>query len=300
MQKKYLPSFTILLLVIAAFIGYAMFATTQDTKQTNGTPIVTTFYPLYEFAKHITGDHTSVTNITPAGVETHDYDPSPQALAIAQKADVFVYNGGTMEPWVNNFLKEYKQTAIKGSANIDLLTSEEGSDPHYWLDPTLARQTVNNIENALSKANPNRKDLYAKNAAAYNAQLAQLDTDLARGLQTCQSRTIVTAHNAFSYFAKRYNLEVVPIAGLSPEEEPSPAKLAEVSTLVRQKNIKYIFFESLVSSRLADTIAQETGAKTVVFDPIEGVSDEDQKQGKNYISIQRDNLSALRTALACQ
>src|SRR6185369_16467104 len=138
------------------------------------------------------------------------------------------------------------------------------------------------------------------NAEDYKTKLTELAGRFEQGLATCQLRTIVTSHAAFGYLAKRYNIDVESIAGVSPEVEPSAAKLAELSALVKSKGIKYVFFESLVPTRLADTIAAETGAKTLVFDPIEGVSDAAQKQGKNYITIQEQNLANLRTALACQ
>ena len=131
------------------------------------------------------------------------------------------------------------------------------------------------------------------------AQLDQLDRDFQAGLHSCTTRTLITSHDAFGYLARRYNLHIVSIAGISPDEEPSAAKLAELSKLIRDQQLHYIFFESLVSPRLADTIATETGARTLVFDPIEGLTNEAQKQGKNYLAIQRENLHNLQTALAC-
>jgi zinc transport system substrate-binding protein len=173
-------------------------------------------------------------------------------------------------------------------------------DPHFWLDPVLAQKIVTNIRDGLAKADPSNKDYYARNASAYNAKLAQLDTDYRQGLANCSIHTVISSHDAFSYLGRRYGLTIASIAGLSPDEEPSAGKLAELSRLVRDQGITYVFFESLVSPRLADTIAAETNAKTLVFDPVEGLSNEDQKQGKNYLSVQRENLANLRTALACQ
>src|SRR5262249_49777522 len=156
------------------------------------------------------------------------------------------------------------------AANDENDASKQIQDPHFWLDPVLAQTVVNNIRDGLSKADPADKAYFAKNAADYNAKLVQLDHDFQTGLASCQTRTIVTSHAAFGYLGKRYNLDVHAIAGITPDEEPSAAKLAELSQLVRDQHIQYVFFESLVSPKLADTIAQETGAKTLVFDPIEG------------------------------
>jgi len=276
----------------------------------NGTKLNVTasYYPLYDFAKQVGGDKVQAVNVTPAGAEPHDYEPTPQQLVEAQKTDVFIYNGAAMEQWVNKFLPDFKRTVIKGSNGIDLQAgaNEDGTftagvkDPHFWLDPILAEQIVNNIRDGLTKADPADKAYFAANADSYKAKLAQLDKDYQTGLASCQTRTIVTSHAAFGYLGKRYNLDVASIAGLSPDQEPSAAKLAELSQLVKDKGIKYVFFESLVSPRLAETVAQETGAKTAVFDPIEGISDADQKQGKDYLSVQKENLANLRTALSCQ
>ena len=130
-------------------------------------------------------------------------------------------------------------------------------------------------------------------------KLAKLDSAYRNGLSQCSQHTVISSHEAFGYVAAQYGFHVESIAGLSPEEEPSISRLADLSQLVKDEGLRYVFFESLVSPRLADTIAQETGAKTLVFDPIEGLNETEQKQGKNYISIQYENLSNLRKALAC-
>jgi len=297
-------------LAIGSFVvlvGLATFALVHRNHQqpSKGLQVTASFYPLYEFAKHVGGSHVSVQNITPAGAEPHDYEPSPQAIIAAEKSAVFIYNGGTLEPWADKFLKDYTHTAVKSSEHITLQAgtdedNHEIADPHFWLDPVLAQQIVTNIRDGFIQADPAHADQYTKNAAAYNKQLQQLDHDFSSGLTDCKSSTIITAHAAFGYLAKRYDLQVQAISGVSPDQEPSPAKLAEISQLARDKDIRYIFFESLVSPRLADTIAQEVGAKTLVFDPLEGLTNEDQKHGKNYLSVQRENLANLRTALACQ
>jgi zinc transport system substrate-binding protein len=189
---------------------------------------------------------------------------------------------------------------VNSSKGIDLLSVEGHQDPHFWLDPILAKQMVGNILNGLVQFDPQNKEYFTANANVYLAQLDKLDQEFTQGLESCKTRTVVTSHEAFNYLAKRYNLNLVPIAGISPDEEPSPAKLAEISQLVKDQGVEYIFFETLVSTRLADTIASEAGAKTAVLDPIEGLTDEDQASGKNYLSVQRQNLANLRTALACQ
>lgn len=287
----------VLLAVVVIALGAALFGITSNkAKEDDKLSVVTSFYPLYTFAKHVGGDKVAVTNVTPAGAEPHEYEPSPKTLVDAQRSDVFVFNGEWLEPWTDKFIKDYHGTLVMGGHGISL---PKNNDPHFWLDPVLAQKMVNNIRDGLAKADPTNKAYYTKNAQAYNAKLAELDNAYRSGLTQCKQREVVVSHDALEYLAKRYDFETLPIAGISPEEEPSAARLAELSTLVKEKGIKYVFFESLVSPRLADTIAQETGAKTLVFDPLEGLSDADQKQGKDYLSIQRENLQNLRTALAC-
>ncbi len=309
LNKRNIVVLSGLVIVVAIAIGAYMMNKNTSNQTAKGISVTASYYPLYDFARNIGGDKVTVTNITPAGAEPHDYEPTPQQLVGALKSDVFIYNGGTMEPWVNKFLTDYPHTAVKASNGIMLNSgqAEDGgaapagsSDPHFWLDPVLAERIVDSIKDGLKRADPANAAYYEQRATAYKAKLAALDRDYASGLANCQTRTIVTAHQAFSYIGKRYNLNIVAIAGLTPDEEPSAERMADLANKVRENNIKYIFFETLTSPKLAQTIANETGAQTAVFDPIEGLSDADQKQGKDYLSVQRENLANLRTALACQ
>ncbi|HSD56287.1 MAG TPA: zinc ABC transporter substrate-binding protein [Candidatus Saccharimonadales bacterium] len=288
----------LLTLLLVAGIAGSIVAITRSDSPTSSKRLqaAASYYPLYDFAKHVGGDKIDVTNLTPAGTEPHDYEPSPKVLISAQDSQVFIYNGGHMEPWAQKFLGDYSHTTVKASQGITL---RPGQDPHFWLDPVLAQQIVNNIRDGLTKADPQHKDYYYQNAVNYNQQLAKLDKAFSGGLASCQQHTVISSHEAFSYLAARYNFTVEAIAGLSPEDEPSAERLTSLSTLVKDSGIRYVFFESLVSPRLADTIAQETGAQTLVFDPIEGLSETDQKQGKNYITIQYENLKNLQQALTC-
>lgn len=301
-----------ILVIIAGGLVILGVKRVEDSKTATSTTKITvtaSYYPLYDFAKNIGGDKVQAINVTPAGSEPHDFDPSPQQLVDAWKSQVFIYNGATLEPWVDKFLPDYENVVVKVSNGIDLMESEAEAgeennvavqDPHFWLDPTLAEKMVDNIKDGLIKADPDSSVYFTARAAEYKAKLAQLDQDYKDGLANCQTRTIVASHGAFSYLGKRYNLDVESISGLSPDQEPSAARLAELSQLVKEKNIKYVFFESLVSPKLAETVANEAGAKTIVFDPIEGIIEQEQEQGKDYLSVQRENLANLRTALACQ
>jgi zinc transport system substrate-binding protein len=265
------------------------------------------------FSQEVGGAHVKVTNITPAGVEPHDFEPTPQDIARIEQATVFVYNGAGFEPWINRILPDLQRagvTVVDASRGISLMKgeTEEGSgepsagghlDPHIWLDPITAKQMVATIAEGLVAADPVNRSSYRMNAERLSNMLSALDTEFRTGLGTCERREFVTSHAAFAYLAKTYDLTQVSITGISPDEEPSPQKLAEVATFAKQKGVKYIFFETLVSPRLAETIANEVGAQTLVLNPIEGLTDEEIAAGNNYLTIQRDNLKNLRRALDC-
>lgn len=297
-----------LVITVAVALGAGWWvAGRQNEAANNKLTVVASFYPLYEFARQVGGDRVTVSNLTPAGVEPHDYEPTPQQLAKLQQADVVVYNGGTMEPWTENAVADLGSKALNASTGLSLREglSEDGQplagsrDPHYWLDPVAVQTVVRTIADKFAEVDPSGRSYYDDRARGYIAKLAALDADYQAGLKQCRTRTIVTSHDAYSYVAARYNLNVEAIAGLSPEEEPSVAKLAQLSQLVRSQNLKFVFFEELVSPKLAETVAQEAGAQTLVYDPIEGLSDEDIAAGKDYLSVQRENLANLRQAMEC-
>ncbi|EOS55450.1 metal ABC transporter substrate-binding protein [Paenibacillus barengoltzii] len=172
-----------------------------------------------------------------------------------------------------------------------------GLDPHVWLSPALAIQEIRNIEAALAKADPENAANYKQNADAYVAQLEQLDQDFSSALTNAKRKDFITQHAAFGYLAQEYGLTQVPIAGLSPDQEPSAAQMTEIVKFAEQHQVKTIFFETLVSSKVAETIAREIGAKTAVLNPIEGLTAEDEAAGRDYLSLMRQNLEALKAAL---
>lgn len=307
---------TVVMLALVATAGVFAYQTTHKNShsQDGELKVAASYYPLYDFARQVGGDRVSVINMTPAGAEPHDYEPSPQELIVAHESSVFIYNGGLMEPWVDSFLSDYKQVAVKASDGITLLEEENHddhahddhghshgqADPHFWLDPVIAQRIVDTIRDGLAAADPGSKDYYYANAKAYNQRLSELDQSFTEGLSNCTLDTAISSHGAFSYLAHRYDFTVEPIAGLEPDSEPSPARMAELTALAKRAGLRYVFFESLVSPRLAETIAREAGTMTLVFDPIEGLSAENQNKGKDYLSIQYDNLANLKKALECQ
>lgn len=273
--------------------------------------VVTTFYPMYDFTKNITGNNADIHMLIEAGTEPHDYEPSAKDIAKIEEADFFVYNSNDMETWVPKVLKNIdrkKTTVIEASKGIKLLEGVEeeeehgddhghAHDPHVWLSPALAQKEVATIEAGLKKADKKRTSTYEKNAKTYTAKLEKLDNDFKDGLKGAKNRDFVTQHAAFQYLAKEYDLHQIAIAGLSPDQEPSPKRLAELQKFVKKHDTKIIYFEEVASPKIAQTLADETGAKMEVLSPIEGITAKEQKQGIDYISYMEDNLKALQKTI---
>jgi zinc transport system substrate-binding protein len=261
--------------------------------------VVASVYPMYEFARQVAGDRARVVSLVPTGAEPHDWEPSPQDMAEIRRARLFVYNGAGLEPWADKVKAELdaKTTAfVSASAGIPLM----GKDPHVWLDPRLARSEVETIRAALTQIDPGGAALYATQAQAFSAKLAALDERFATGLRDCARRDVVVSHAAFGYLTRRYGLEQVPVMGLAPESEPSPAALAAIVRLARQRKVEAVFFETLVNRRLADTLGREIGARALLLNPIEGLTREEAAAGKGYLDLMEANLASLRDGLGCR
>lgn len=304
MNKK-LVLFVLGLLLVA---GITFLAKGNLSKQStsNKLQVTASFYPMYFFASQIGGNKVDVYNITPASAEPHDYEPTTQDIARISRSDMVVLNGGKLEAWGDKIKDQLKGTNVlivtAGQGLADRELNEGGKniqDPHVWQNPLLAKKQVSVIEKGFEKIDPKDAPYFQANAKKLEGELDQLDTEFKQGLSSCQKKDFVTSHAAFGYLAAQYGINQVAISGVSPDEEPSSQKLAEITDLVKKQDIKIIFFESLVSPKLSQTIAQETGAQTMVLDPIEGLTQEDLNSGKNYLTVMRDNLSALQAALQC-
>ena len=305
MNKKYIIGLLILgLLIIGSF---SLFGNKKNgIVSNNQIKVVASFYPLYFFTSQIAGDKAIVSNITPAGAEPHDYEPTARDIANVEDSNLLVLNGGGLESWSKNIVTSLKQNKTMVVTAGDGLTTklllEEGetvTDPHIWLSPILAKQMIDKIENGLSTIDSVNSSYYKSNAQNLKIKLDLLDSEYKQGLTNCKSKDIITSHSAFGYLAQTYNLNQVSIAGLSPEEEPSSKQMADISKFAKDNNVKYIFFESLVSPKLSETIAKEIGAKTLVLNPIEGLTIDEINSGKDYFSEMRSNLVNLKIALQC-
>ena len=266
--------------------------------------VAASFYPLYFFASRVGGDKADVFDVTPEGTEPHDYELTPLDVARIEGSRLLILNGA-VEPWGRKVagLLTPKRTRVLVAAK-GLMTGRGGNDsfvdPHVWLSPRLAEKIVGRIERAYAGLDPADAAYFAANARALTRKLATLDLEYRRGLARCAQKDIVTSHAAFGYLAKDYGLTQIPIGGLSPDAQPSPRQLAEVADFARKHHVRVIFFERLISPKLSDTIAREIGAKTMVLDPIEGLTSADAAAGKDYFTQMRQNLANLRGALQCR
>ena len=265
--------------------------------------VVATIYPLWEFARQVAGDRADVVSLVPAGVEPHDWEPAPRDVSQVRRAAVFVHTGTNLDGWAEKLLADLtgrRGVVVNARGGLSVLTVGGVTDPHVWLDPTLARAQVMAIAGALEQADPAGRATYAENAKAFVVRLDALDLAFAAGLADCARREVVTSHAAFAYLARRYRLTQVPVMGVSPEAEPSPADLAAIVRTAQRLKVTHVFYETLVSPRLAETLSREIGATPLPLDPIEGVSPAEAAAGTGYLELMRANLANLRIALGCR
>lgn len=288
--------------------------TAEKPTQQSGLKIYASFYPMQFLASQIAGDKAQVISLVPAGVEPHDWEPKPKTLADIQKADMLIYNGAGMESWLNKLLSSIEKAGVKtvnASQGLELIPfnhqeeeeeeehghEELAYDPHVWVSPAKYKQQAENIFHGLVEKDPANEAYYKANYDKLAAQLEKLDQDYRTAAASFQKKTFIVSHAAFEYLAKEYGLTQIAIRGVTPEAEPSPAKMAELVKLCEQNDIRYIFFESLVSPRLSQALAKEINAGVLVLNDGQGISQEEIDSGKSYITIMYENLENLKKAL---
>jgi zinc transport system substrate-binding protein len=278
-------------LIVVLVLGTGCSGDNPDQRPT----VVASFYPLAWAAEQIGGDSIDVVNLTPPGAEPHDVELTPRDVEKIQNADLVLYLGSGFQPALERAVDGRSRPSLDLLARQKLLAgagAEQGAyDPHVWLDPSRYAVMVTLIGAQLHREPA---------AARLAAKLRALDSELAAGLAHCRRHDLVTSHAAFGYLAKRYGLKQLALTGLSPEAEPSPRDLEALVGEVKQTGATTVFFETLVSSRLADTVAREAGARTAVLDPLEGLTEGEVAAGEDYFSVMRANLATLRAALQCR
>ncbi|MFF8829478.1 metal ABC transporter substrate-binding protein [Streptomyces sp. NPDC015131] len=289
--------------------------------------VVASFYPMQYLAEQIGGDHVSVTTLTKPGVEPHDLELKPKQIGELGEADYILYLKG-IQPAVDDAVA---QAGVKNTVDAATLTTlekhgtsaghephdhgheegaheedghehahegEAGADPHVWLDPVKYAEVAKGVGASLEKADPDNAAAYRKNTDALVKKLTALDTKFETGLKNSTTRTFITTHAAFGYLAERYHLEQEGISGVDPEAEPSPARIKQLQDTAKKDKVTTVFFETLASDRTAKTLAEDTGLKTDVLDPLEGITD--ASRGDDYLQVMEANLAALQKALGAR
>jgi len=298
-----LGAFVIVGGIFLANLNFKETASRQDVLE-----VSVSFYPLAHIVSEVGGQHVVVKDVLPPGGEPHDFEPSPQQLVSIGKSDLFIFNGGHFEPWIATWEKGVSTgLPVHTLSMVDELTKRQVSliskggvvDPHVWLDPVIFKQEVEIIRDTLIELDPQNTPAYIANAAYLLDSLDNLNLRFREGLRACVKHDVVVSHDAFGYLAREYGFSIIPISGISPDEEPSPKDLARITDLVRSKGLQYIFFETTVSPKLSETVAREVGATTLVLNPLESLTPNELQSGEQYYSVMEKNLTNLRKALVC-
>ncbi len=303
-------------LAVAGLAGLTALSGCSAGADDGRTDVVASFYPLGFLAERIGGQDADVEVLTSPGTEPHDLELELRQIADVARAEVVVYSRG-LQPAVDDAVDQSENDHVVDAAEVAHLVppdessaghdeghdeghdhGDEALDPHFWLDPERMADVAAAVEQQLAAADPGHAGAYAAHLRRLQADLGSLDEEIRTGLADCERNQVVVSHDAFGYFADRYGLDVVAINGLSPDAEPSPAHLRELSDLIRRDGITTVFSETLASPELADTLAGELGLRTAVLDPIEGLGD--STSGEDYLSLMRANLRALQEANGCR
>ncbi|MEW2068036.1 metal ABC transporter substrate-binding protein [Streptomyces sp. NPDC007346] len=298
--------------------------------------VTASFYPMQFLAERIGGEHVAVTSLTKPGVEPHDLELTPRQIGSLGDSDYVLYLKG-IQPAVDDAIKQSGVKNTVDAATLTTLENhgaevsghdhdhededehghegedaheehsegdghnhgeEGGADPHVWLDPVKYAEVAKGVGKSLEKADPDHAADYKKNTEALVAELDKLNTAYESGLKNTATKTFITTHSAFGYLAERYGLTQQGIAGIDPEAEPTPARIQQLHTIAEKEKATTVFFETLASDRTAKTLAKDTGLKTDVLDPLEGITK--KSKGADYFEVMESNLAALQKALGAK
>jgi zinc transport system substrate-binding protein len=270
--------------------------------------IMTTVFPLMEFAKAVTGSRGEVNLLIPPGAEVHSWQPRASDIVNLSRADLLISVGANLEPWLHGLLKSVANPGLKNleaSGGLELIQGSgeepsESTDPHVWLDFANDQKIVDRISELCAQLSPRDEPIFRENASKYKQRLQTLDNEYAKSLASCSQRSFVCGgHAAFGYLAKRYSLRQISLYGLSPDAEPTPRQLAEVMDFVKENRIKVIFFETAVSNKLAKMIATDVGGQILLLNPCHNLSREQMVSGLTFFDIMEENLRNLKKGLGC-
>ncbi len=297
--------------IALAGTGWFFFGRAPEGRESGKLAVVTTLFPLYDFAREIGGDKAEIKLLLPPGVEAHSFDPRPSDIAAINRSDVFVYTGKFMEPWAADLSASLPPSVriVDASAGITLQPSEfndedepaGASDPHVWLDFSNDKIIIAGILAAMSERDPDNSGYYRANARSYEEKLDRLDSDFRAGLDDCESRELIYGgHYALGYLARRYGLSYSAAQGVSPDAEPTAQDLVSLIDQIRRDRIEYIFYEELTSPKIAQTVASETGAKMLPMNAAHNISREELEKGTSFIAIMEEDLANLKIGLRCR
>jgi zinc transport system substrate-binding protein len=294
-----------------------------ESAQPGQLTVVTAFYPLQFVAERVAGQHAVVTSLTQPGAEPHDVELTPRQVASVTDANAVVYIKG-FQPAVDEAVAQSGNAHVLDTTSVVPLQTQAdehahddaddspgdthdsegdghdhgGLDPHVWLNPTNMVTITEAVVAQLSALDPDHTADYTANGKALTAELGTLDSAYRTGLTTCERREFITSHAAFGYLSEQYGLTQIGISGLTPDAEPSPARIAAVQQEARAHGVTTIFYETLVSPAVATSIAGDLGLRTDVLDPIEAITA--SSRGDNYIAVMQSNLAALEKANGCR
>lgn len=285
----------------------------DSSSPTPGSPlrVVAGFYPLAYAAEQVGGEAVEVINLTPPGGEAHDLELSPQQVAEIGEADLVVYIPGFQPALDEAIAQVAPDRALDATQALTLLPAEDhahegeggatdehsgelAGDPHVWLNPLNMATIGDEIASRLTALQADGP--FATGAQSLSSAMDALNAQWTEGTAECRSRDLVVSHEAFGYLAEQYDFAQIGIAGLSPDAEPSPARLAEVADLVRARGITTIYYETLVDPAVAETLAAETGAQTAILDPLEGLA---EGSTGDYVTVMQANLEQVRAGQGC-
>ncbi len=290
----------------------AVTATPEPTAAATVTPtaayhkpvIVVTTYFLEDFARQVAGDGATVVNLLPDGANLHTYEPSPKDLELINSADIFVFNGAGLEPYAENVAKSLPKTVrvVEASAGLTLVESGDKDyglyDPHAWLDPMMAKRELIWIQNALISADSKNSEYYQARTSAYFTSLDELDAYIENRTANLSSREYIGFHPAFTYFNARYNLSYAAVIEEFAGDEPSAQEMARIVDTARATNIRTVFAEPFLDPRAANAIAKEINGTVEILNPLETLTAEDRANGKDYLSVMRENADTLSKVLS--
>lgn len=301
--------------------------TEQGSKESGKLTIFTTIYPLQYFTERIGADIVTIKNIVPPGVDAHSVEVDLKTMADLAESDAFIHTGTGLESYADSVVdsvKEKEVLILNATENVSFIDSNElethseenheehgqeieeshdehaeelDIDPHVWLDPERSIIMAENIMNALVKLQPENKEKFEANFADLKSDLEELDKEFENMVNQSKTKTFIVSHSAYGYWEDAYGLKQIGISGLSPTNEPSQKQLVDVIELVKENNLKYIFFEPNLTNKISEIVKNETGTETLNLHNLEAITDENIENKEDYFDLMKENIQGLQKAL---